>query len=407
MYLRDAIRLNTNDVIAASEVVNDLDWLNRNPFRRADAIYEPDRREYGFSSLLLRVDEKRQWSADAGYENSGSEITSEDRITTGVTWGKAFGLQDNLFRYAFTFDPTLEFLRAHSASYYLPLPWRHGFRLTGYYLDDKGNVNPTTTLKGSAWQISPRYEIPLPSIGKYQHEASIGLDYKKSENNLFFGVSSPVNTPTEIFQVAAGYSSTLTDPWGRNSFGIQGYFSPGDVTSLNTDEDFDKVHTGAKAHYVYGRFNFERDTRLWADFGWIFRAVGQVSDGNLLPSEQLGLGGFATIRGYEEREVNGDQGFFISNEIRTPNFSVLRLFTSKLKVEDELQFLGFWDYGEAGNVHLTAGERQHTWLSSVGAGLRFKMTDHFALRFDYGWQLMDTGLTLHDSRAHVGVVATY
>jgi hemolysin activation/secretion protein len=408
-FVHDSVHLRTNDVIFESRVTKDVDWLNRNPFRTVEAVYEPDKREYGKTSLLLRVDEQRQWSADFGYEDSGSTITSEDRLIAGFTWGKAFGLEDNQFRYAFTFDPSFDLLRVHSASYYLPLPWRHGLRFSGYYLDVKGDLGGGSTLSGSAYQASVRYEVPLPSIGKFQHEASVGLDFKRSENNLFFNEVSFVNTPAEIFQAAAGYSAVLPDAWGQTSLSIQGYYSPGGVTEKNSDEAFNLARPLAKASYVYGRFSLERVTQLPVGFTWIIRAIGQLADGNLLPSEQLGMGGYATVRGYEEREGNGDQGYFISNELRTPALNLSHLFTKNALFDDKVQLLGFWDYGEIRNVNLLSSERPEYHFSSIGPGMRYSLSKHFSLRFDYGWQLHDSGLSpvRQHSRAHLGVVATY
>ncbi len=409
-FVQEAIHLRTNDVIIESRVDKDIDWLNRNPFRSVEALYQPDKREYGSTSLLLRVNELRPWSVDFGYEDTGSRVTSEDRLTAGVTWGKAFGLNDNQFRYAFTFDPSFDLLRVHSASYYMPLPWRHGLRLSGYYLDVTGELGPGSTLSGNDYQGSLRYEVPLPTIGRLSHGLSAGLDFKHSENNLIFNQLTADNRPTEIFQVAAGYTAALMDPWGQTSVSIQGYFSPGGVTTLNSDGDFARSRPpSAKASYGYGRFNLERATKLPGDFTWIVRGIAQVASGNLLPSEQLGMGGYATVRGYEEREGNGDQGFFISNELRTPPLSLLHLFTKKVALEDKLQLLGFWDYGEVDNIELLSGEKPHYFFSSVGPGLRYSLSRHFSLRFDYGWQLLNSGLdtTGQHSRGHVGVVATY
>ena len=53
-------------------------------------------------------------------------------------------------------------------------------------------------------------------------------------------------------------------------------------------------------------------------FSWDLRALGQISDQNLIASEQLGLGGYTTARGYEEREANVDQGWFISSGAGVP-----------------------------------------------------------------------------------------
>ena len=413
-FLHNSIRLRTNDVIVESRMVEDLDWLNRNPFRKVEAVYEPDKVEFGKTSVLLRVEEQRQWSADLGYEDSGNRITSDDRITAGVTWGKAFGVMDNQFRYAFTFDPSLEALRAHSASYYAPLPWRHGLRLSGYYVDVKGQVDTHSSLQGSAYQISARYEVPLPALRKYQHEASIGLDFKNSDNSLIFGAFKD-NTPTEVFQIAAGYSAALPDPFGKTALSIQGYYSPGNVTDLNNDTQFDKNHTRAEANYAYARFNLERSTTLPAGFTWIFRGMTQVASGNLITSEQFGMGGYATVRGYEEREANKDEGFFISNELRTPPFGLLQMFRKAAGWDEKLQLLGFWDYGQAHNFKPTPFEHSFTEMSSVGAGLRYRLSRHFELRFDYGWQLTDSGESRtgstqqrrSSSRGHIGVVATY
>ena len=408
-FVHDSIRLRPSDIIVESRLNKDVDWLNRNPFRTVEALYEPDKREYGLTSVLLRVDEQRQWSVDFGYEDSGSKITSEDRLIAGVTWGKAFGLEDNQFRYAFTFDPSFELLRVHSASYYLPLPWRHALRLSGYYLDVTGNLGGGSTLSGNAYQASMRYEVPLPTMKRFQHEASVGLDFKSSQNNLFFNEVSFVNTPTEIFQVAAGYSAVLPDKLGQSSLSLQGYYSPGGVTEKNTDEAFNQARPLATANYLYGRLNLERVTHLPGDFSWIIRGIGQLANHNLLPSEQLGMGGYASARGYEEREGNGDQGYFISNEIRTPTLNISHLFTKNPAWEDKVQLLAFWDYGEIQNVDLLASEKPHYWFSSVGPGLRYSMSRHFSLRFDYGWQLLTSGLGPEGqhSRAHLGLVATY
>ena len=127
--------------------------------------------------------------------------------------------------------------------------------------------------------------------------------------------------------------------WGKTTFGLQGYFSPGGVTDLKSDAAFDDARKLAEAQYAYARFNLERATRLPADFSWIVRGIVQVATGNLLASEQLGMGGYATARGYEEREGNGDQGWFVSNELRSPPFSLLSRFSKRITLEEKMQLL--------------------------------------------------------------------
>ena len=143
------------------------------------------------------------------------------------------------------------------------------------------------------------------------------------------------------------------------------------------------------------------------DFSWIVRGWGQVAGERLLPSEQLGFGGYDTIRGYDEREVNGDEGWIISNEVRTPPASLGKLFRLK-KATDQLQFLGFLDYGEAHIRNALTDEDRSIELCSVGVGLRYTITHYLSVRFDYGWQLKDSGTGNPDnSRAHVAALLSF
>jgi hemolysin activation/secretion protein len=132
-----------------------------------------------------------------------------------------------------------------------------------------------------------------------------------------------------------------------------------------------------------------------------------VSDANLTPSEQLGLGGYDTVRGYDEREVNSDEGYLFNIELRTPSMSIGKRF-GWTRWKDQLQFLAFWDYGVGYDHTLLPGEPSDTPLSAVGAGLRFTIDSNVSVRADYGFQLHKTGLDReHGSRGDIGVVISY
>lgn len=53
------------------------------------------------------------------------------------------------------------------------------------------------------------------------------------------------------------------------------------------------------------------------------RSQGQIASRNLLSSEQLGLGGLYTVRGYDERILNTDNGLFLSGELALSSIQVL------------------------------------------------------------------------------------
>jgi hypothetical protein len=108
--------------------------------------------------------------------------------------------------------------------------------------------------------------------------------------------------------------------------------------------------------YAYGRLDLHRETLLPLilpikggvdeHFTWVLRASGQFADARLLPTEQFGLGGYDTVRGYNERVVDGDDGWLLVNEIRTPHIPLGNL-TARTDGRDWLQGLIFCDYGRA------------------------------------------------------------
>jgi hemolysin activation/secretion protein len=407
-----SLRATSGDVIREKRLLSDVNWLNRNPFREVSLAFKQGDKP-GLSDLQLQVEDRFPLRGFVGYEDTGSKITGEDRLIAGFNWGNAFGL-DHQLNYQFTTDPSFDLLLAHSASYVAPLPWRHTLTMFASYVDITADeTDPNQQQTGLNYQLSARYAIPLPLVKNYQHEISLGFDYKHNENELLFGKFTADATETDVGQFAASYSGLLSDRWGRTSVGLQGYFSPGGLYGENTDEAFSQSHSGASSDYVYGRLTLERITRLPWDFSLVLRGTGQAASGNLIASEQLGMGGFSSVRGYDEREVNGDRGGYGNLELRTPSFSLLRAFgKSKIiqnaKLVDQLQFLAFMDYGFVENNEPDEGETTaHLW--SVGGGLRYTINRYLNVRFDYGVQLRDSGDTASDygSRGHLGVVLSF
>ena len=387
------IRVKPDQTIDSALLLADLDWLNRNPFRTVDASFKQGEKA-GQTDLALTLRDRFPVRVYAGYQDTGTKYTGEDELVGGFNWGNVFGW-DHELSYQYTTDLAFNRLQAHSGSYQIPLPWRHMLTLSGSHVDVQPDLSLTgnkgIASRGSSDQLSLRYAIPLSAVGKFKHELTAGADYKKTDNNFLFGGSSVIRARPEVIQFEAGYSGTLPDSWGQTAFSGDFYYSPGGLTANNSDGDFSNLRTNASADYFYGRLNAERLTRLPWDFSWVVRAQGQLASDRLLPSEQLGIGGNATVRGYEEHQANGDNGWNVSSELRTPPFSLGIGKMSHGRVKDELQFLGFWDYGEAytrSPVPNIPTEFSHAELMSVGPGLRYTINPYLSIRLDYGFQLI-------------------
>jgi hemolysin activation/secretion protein len=184
------------------------------------------------------------------------------------------------------------------------------------------------------------------------------------------------------------------------------------MTHFNKDSDFEAFHYRASADYVYARFEAERVQRLPRDFSLFGKVTGQVSNENLLGSEQLGGGGYSTVRGYEERAVNADEGYIVNFELRTPTFSPSKELHLPNQLGDQLQFLLFYDYAYLFDHTLKPKEPSNFILASFGPGIRYTIPPYLTVRFDYGFQLRDPRLgpeldRHRASRMHLGILLSY
>jgi hemolysin activation/secretion protein len=408
--IADGVAIKPGESISQSQLQGDLDWLNQNPFRTTDLVYNPGEK-LGQTDLVLQTHDRFPVRVYAGYEDSGNAATGFDRYLAGFNYGDLFGIGQQL-NYQYTISGDGESLRAHAGSYIIPLPWHNTLTFFGNYVDTKGQEPPLFGLVGRSYQISGRYTIPLPtftfsSVVNYKHDFSAGFDYKYNNNSLEFGGLTAGDTLYDIDQFVMGYTGTENDPYGQTTINDQLYVSPGNWGGNNNDAAFNATHEFATSDYVYNTLILQRLTKLPDDWTLVLRGTVQTSNANLMPSEQLGFGGYDTVRGYDEREVNADDGYIFTTELRTPSISFGELFGSQV-VKDQLQFLGFWDYGAAHDHTLLAGEPSETPLSSLGFGLRYSINTYFSLRYDYGFQLLNTGLDNdHGSRSDLGIVVSY
>lgn len=409
--LAGQVRLRTGGPIYSSILRADLAWLNNNPFRSVDLVYSPGLAE-GETDVILRVDDRFPMRVYAGYEDSGNELTGDHRWLAGINYGNLWGL-DHQINYQWTLSSELDLLSAHAVSYVAPLPWRHTATVFAAHVDSEADLPAPFNLSGETTQVGTRYTVPLPApnsaTGGFSHEIELGFDFKNSTSNLEFGLTPLPGVDTDIAQFVMGYRMSSRDALGASGLGVFGFASPGEMTHRNDDLAFSAARAGAEASYFYVRIDAERLHRLPGGWTAMLKGTGQLADGNLLPSEQLGLGGYSSVRGYEEREANVDRGYLVSAELRTPPVSLRQIFKLPGGGADEFQFLFFIDHAYGRSVDRLPGEARDISLTSIGPGCRWALGDRCSMRFDYGFQLEDSGMALSqgDSRAHLGVVVAY
>ena len=395
--LAGEMRLEPGDPIDLDLLKTDLNTLNRNPFRSVNAVLQKSEVP-GNTDLAMKTDDRFPLRGYLSFDNNGLPIAGRDRYSAGINWGNAFGLDQQL-SYQFLTSPDLWRTRdrgpglsndprfmAHSLTWLAPLPWGDTLSAFGSYVQQVPDLGPDLGQVGHNLQLSLRYQKILAPLGSLYQQVQFGFDHKRSDNNLAFGGTQVFNSATNIDQFLFIYDITRPDAWGQTVLENSAVFSPGGFSHANSTAAFLASGVqGVHDRYFYDTLQITRLTELPFGLTWLARATGQVANGELLPSEQLGAGGFDSVRGYNPRAASGSQGFLLSNELRSPSWGPLQ--EAGADVQDSGQLLVFHDYGTVGFENAQTNLAGHSELQSVGVGLRYGLGRYLDVRFDYGWQL--------------------
>lgn len=408
--LASQVRLSRGEVIKESTLLDDLNWMNKHPFRRVDLVYSPGA-DYGTTDIVLRAEQLKALSGYVSVDNSGNEILGQERFTAGASWaGPLFFSEENLLSYQFTtnFESEAD-LVGHSVVFASYLPWRHQLTVLGAYVESEAmfDIDGQELVTGGLnQQLSGRYAIPMKSLGKWTHEFEVGMDFKSSNSALDFNTLEVFDSTSEIVQFSIGYNATARDSSGQWSLDSELVLSPGDITRKGTDEIYGEQRGLATSDYTYARVMAERQQSLPKQWQLIGRVQAQTSNTNLLATETLGAGGYDSVRGFEQRIARGDNGFIGTLELRTPPVSPAR-WLGFYNARDAAVALVFLDYGALSSADKLPNE-ENLKLGSAGAGIRYQLDDNVSVRLDYGTQIVEEGFDDGESgRFHVGARATF
>lgn len=401
--LKKYIRLKPGDTVDESVLVKNLNLINRNPFRHADILYSPGT-ETNTTDVILRVNDRSPYRFYAGADNTGVKTTGRTRLFTGFNWGNAL-LLDHIFAYQYTTSVDFHKFQAHSGQYIAPLFWGDVLNIFGGYSTvhadletfklglSSGEVK-TQTMKSHGFfgQASIRYMIPFLLNRYLLHDIVLGFDFKRTNNTVEFSDDLPVfGKNVNLTQFILGYLGNYDRDSFRIDFQTNLYFSPGKLVSDQSNNTFQSLIPKAKNQWVYWHSEIIYLQKLPKDASIRIKGVGQLSSQNLLPSEQLGLGGYDTIRGYDQRAANKENGIILSAELRSPSMPIW----SKLKhvPKDSFQVLAFLDYGYGRNQFSYTNstsevkEPKNVWLMGIGPGFRYTLDPYFTARLDWGFKL--------------------
>lgn len=388
---------------------------NHNPARQLAVVLEPGA-STGEVDARVSVTERPPMAWTLSADNTGTTQTGRWRAGLGWRHADLWGRSHLLSVQLQTSVEKPSAVRIGSIAYSAPLPsW--AMRWDAYAARSNVDGGSTATAAGALQfvgrgnVVGTRVTKLLPRLGELEQHVSLGVDHRAYLNDC------SIEGLPEGACGTAGESVAVTPM--TLEYGLQrgGDAAQSLQVSLSRNLDrggrhaaaanFDAVRAGAKPAYTTLRWDAQMRRplpALGADWRWQLRALGQFTPDALVPGEQFGLAGSGVVRGYDEREVVGDNAWAASFELWGPEFG-----SAASMLGGGWRALAFVDGGRVSN-HQDAQCRDgltRCTLASVGLGLR-SGRGPWQLRADLAVPLKDGNRAeRNQAKLHVAASVTF
>ncbi len=382
-FSADAFRTRPDSDLSGDVVIEDLDWINLNPLRRASISYRdgtaPDELD-----LSLQIRAGKAWRAYAGIDNQLSDDLGDERLFAGFQYGDLFSL-DHRITAQYTSSTDSKSLRGVSGIYEVPLPVRHLLDVSLGYTESESDTAGPIDQSGKFSRVALNYRIPLPRWKSISQEWRVGMEFRNNGYLFSDGSSDAVR----FFQLETGWKGKRSDSRGATRVDASIIYSPGQGVLGSDDADF--IALGAEgAESWIARLEAERTLKLGENATLLGRCQAQWADSALLSSDQISAGGVGRVRGFDETVGYASKGIIATIELQSKFYHTQKA--------GDWQGISFIDAAFL--------DREHSYdvgqLASTGVGLRWRYEENIAAKLDLGIPIncpdhTDVGPMLHFS----------
>ena len=366
-------------------VAKNLRLANENPGKQTNVTLRAAEKEGDVEARVEVVDENpSKWFLTL--DNTGTSQTGYDRLGIGYQHSNIGNLDHAITAMFITSVEKPSEVGIYSVGYHLPL---YGYGASVDLVAGYSDVNAGTTstpsgplsFSGSGYVVGGRYNWHLDHHAGYDHKVIFGLDYRYYDNACSVGAFGAAGCGAaaatySVLPLSATYAGTLTLPSGRAGFYGTAATNLGGF-SKGGRSDLQQARANVDVHYWVGRAGFDAAQALEGDWQVRGRVDAQYTGEALVPAEQFGIGGQASVRGFLEREVSSDKGHSGTLELYTPELAPM------IGLKDwNARMLAFYDFGRIARVNALPGEQLREGIASAGLGLRLALQKAFSLRLD-------------------------
>lgn len=399
--IRRMIDLKSGEILYFPKLQGNLSELNNQPDLQARAVLKPGS-ENKTTDIIFKVKDRFPVHLNGDVNNLGTKNTGLTRWGVGVTHNNLLGQMDRLASRVQLGSGAF----AVGTQYNIPVgPWHTVLGFSHSYSQvDVGGPFRDLDVKGSASTYGIDILQPVKIVSFLKTALDLGFDIKSVENRVLDRKAGK----DELRILNTGINLEQSDSWGRTYYPHSFHFGFADFLGSSNKSEPAATRAGTGGQFFIYRSSFIRYQRLPLGMTFTLRGSMQLTPDRLAPSEQFRLGGAFSVRGYSEGDYLADYGAFLTNEISIPSYFFpegWKLPFSSQPLRQQIQGVGFFDFGGGKLRHALNGEDHSKGLAGAGGGIKIHLFDRVYARVQWAGRLGDRANDGKNGAFYYGVSA--
>ena len=357
----------------------------------------------GTVDVELKVKDQPPLHASLEVNNRYSSNTSHSRAIGQLRYDNLWQREHSLSLQYQTAPQNTEEAQVVAATYLLRS--QNTDQLTALYIvhsrSDVAVVGDISVI-GSGNIYGVRRIAPLPPGKRYFHSLSLGVDVKDFKESVVLLGADEVNTPIRYVPFSLAYNASLPGNSVTSQFSTTLNFSLRNLADRQVNcfgqevDQFECKRFRASSNYFYVKADYQRTQKLPHGMSWVARIGAQLASQPLISNEQYSAGGADSVRGYNESERLGDDGWQAGVEWRSPSFA-----GEKIPRLQELLLVVFAETARLSAQEPPPGQLSRFELTGAGLGLRLIAWKNLKGELDWARAFKDGAATKKDdNRIH-------
>jgi hemolysin activation/secretion protein len=350
--------VNIHDMERQLLLINDL------PGVTARSIISPSETSPGAADVLIIV-ERDPFDALVSIDNYGSRFLGQWAANGIVNFNSLLGLNEQIMAQA-VYAPGTGYELLHGGLGYEQPIGSHGTRVGARFSvtdTDPGHTLRRFDVRGNAKYYSAYVSHPFIRSRNETLIGQLSFDWRdvKSSNN----VEPTRRDHIRALRAHAGYSF-LDNLLGPSANKLSAQLSKGlNVFGASEEGDRNMSRNFGDPQFTKADVEIERLQRVLPSVNLKLVGKAQLASDALPSSEEFGVGGYYSGRGYDPSEIVGDDGISAQVEVQWNN-----PINSTINAVQNYQFYTFMDAGRVWNVDATTLDDKRESLVSTGLGVR-------------------------------------